>query len=290
MNPPHALTLTRGPLRLTLRTDLGGCVTGLWFDGVPLLRSTEPEALQSVRLCGCYPLLPYSNRIGQAHFTWSGKVFRLETNFAPEPHAIHGVGWQRPWRVLEVSADEVLLGYAHAGDAGWPFAFEATQRMRLEDSAVHFELGLTSRADGPVPAGLGWHPYFVKRPRSRISFVARGRWEMGADKLPTERRAHDGLDQDCTGLDVDHCFDGWDGEARLRDEAMDLRIRSDLRQLVVFTQPQRDFVAIEPVSHVNNMLQIAQRTGLDAAGLGLRVLRNGESTHANMRIEMKAPS
>lgn len=34
----------------------------------------------------------------------------------------------------------------------------------------------TFRCD--ISPELGWHPYFVKRQRSRISFEATGRWEM----------------------------------------------------------------------------------------------------------------
>ena len=37
-----------GDLRLVLRPDLGGCIAGLWRSGEPVLRSTEPAALQSV--------------------------------------------------------------------------------------------------------------------------------------------------------------------------------------------------------------------------------------------------
>ena len=39
---PAPIELTRGALRLALRPDLGGCIAGLWHDGLPVLRSTEP--------------------------------------------------------------------------------------------------------------------------------------------------------------------------------------------------------------------------------------------------------
>ena len=40
---------------------------------------------------------------------------------------------------------------------------------------------------------------------------------MGDDKLPTRRVANSGIDADIASLDVDHCFDGWDGMARVWD-------------------------------------------------------------------------
>ncbi len=41
----HSLELRSGDLRLALRPDLGGSIAGLWLGDVPVLRSTEPDAL-----------------------------------------------------------------------------------------------------------------------------------------------------------------------------------------------------------------------------------------------------
>jgi aldose 1-epimerase len=109
---------------------------------------------------------------------------------------------------------------------------------------------------------------------------------MGPDKLPTERRTTSGLDAECEGLDVDHCFDGWSGLAVLRDDVLLVRLSSSLRRVVVFTNATRDSVAIEPVSHVNNALNLAAG-GVDPAQLGLVTLQPGESFSAEMTIEVE---
>ncbi|MDO8375042.1 MAG: aldose 1-epimerase, partial [Polaromonas sp.] len=132
-----------------------------------------------------------------------------------------------------------------------------------------------------------WHPYFVKRSRSRLTFEASGRWEMNEEKLPTHRQPADGLDVDCAALDVDHCFDGWNGVVHLRDEKMHTRIASNLGRLVVFTNPKRDFVAIEPVSHVNNAVNLLQAGAGQADELGIQVLAPGESMSAQMSIAVE---
>ena len=108
---------------------------------------------------------------------------------------------------------------------------------------------------------------------------------MGLDKLPTRRQPSRGLDADCAALDVDHCFDGWSGVVHLRDERLHTRISSNLGRLVVFTNDQRDFVAIEPVSHVNNavnMMEAGQDTPME---LGVEILQPGQSMTAQMRID-----
>ena len=110
---------------------------------------------------------------------------------------------------------------------------------------------------------------------------------MGSGRLPTHRLPASGLDTDCAGLDVDHCFDGWNGSAELQDELLRIHISSNLQRLVVFTNPTRDFVAIEPVSHVNNALQLIHATGISADALGLIELQPRESMSAHMHIHME---
>ncbi|WP_441768578.1 aldose epimerase family protein, partial [Klebsiella pneumoniae] len=58
---------------------------------------------------GCYPLVPYSNRIGHACFEWDGTAQMLRPNFPGEPHAIHGFAWQRAWAVESATDTNVAL-------------------------------------------------------------------------------------------------------------------------------------------------------------------------------------
>jgi aldose 1-epimerase len=278
--------LKSGSLRCELAPELGGCIAGFWLGDVPILRSAPVAQLESARQSGCYPLVPFSNRIGHASLVWHGTQHPLVRNNGDEPHAIHGVGWQRPWNVLDQDATTAMLAYEHRPDASWPFAFDCSQTLRLRGDGLEMTLALTNQSDQNAPVGLGWHPYFAKRPRSRISFSAAGRWEMGPDKLPTVRKPARGIDADCAFLDVDHCYDGWDGVAHLRDERLHVRVRSGLSHLVVFTNDTRDFVGIEPVSHVNNAVHM-YAAGASAHELGLRILTPGETMMAQMAIEVE---
>ncbi len=283
-----ALQLQVGQMRLLLRPDLGGCIAGLWLGDQPVLRSSSAaQALNSVRLCGSYPLVPYSNRVARARLDWQGTSHPLVRNFGGEEHSIHGVGWQSAWDVLESNDDLVLLSLEHRPDSSWPFAFNASQVFRLSERSLELTLSMTNQSAQPAPAGLGWHPYFVKRNRSRISFSASGRWDEGPDKLPTARSPVNGLDTTCAYLDVDHCFDGWNGVAHLRDEALHVKLSSGLTRLVVFTNDSKDFVAIEPVSHVNNAMNMLALPGMTAELLGVRILQPGESMSVDMRIDVE---
>lgn len=285
-----SITLTEGSLRCEIKPALGGCIAGLWLDDVPVLRSTPAAELATVRLSGSYPLVPFSNRIGHAALKWQGTSHPLVQNNGPEPHAIHGIGWQRPWEVLEQDGQLLMLACEHRADPAWPFAFDASQTFCLRGDVLELTLSMTNQSAVPAPAGIGWHPYFVKRAQSRVSFDATGRWEMSDEKLPTHREPSSGLDADCAGLSVDHCFDGWNGSVLLRDEALHTRIRSNLSRLVVFTNSTRSFVAIEPVSHVNNAVNLLQAGTGRAEDLGVEVLAPGESMSAQMSIQVERAS
>lgn len=277
--------LQAGPLVCEVEPALGGCIAGLWHAGAPVLRSTHAP-LATARQSGCYPLVPFSNRIAQAQLQWQGTLYPLVRNNGDEPHAIHGVGWQRPWQVLDAGEQFVLLSYEHRADGSWPFAFDSSQSFRLSADALELTLSVTNQSGGPAPAGLGWHPFFVKRGDAHLSFTAAGRWEMGTDKLPTQRLPSSGIDANVATLDVDHCFDGWDGTAVLRDGTFALRVSSNLTRLVAFTTPARDVIAIEPVSHVNNAPALVAQ-GSDASELGLVTLGPGESLSAQMTIAVE---
>ena len=277
----EAFELRAGALRLALRPDLGGSIAGLWHHGVPVMRSVEPEQLARSRKAACFPLVPYSNRIGYAKFRWKGHDYTTQPNFGDNPHSVHGVGWQRPWEIVSSSVLELVIRLRHPGDADWPFAFEATQDFTLTPHSMHVEMVFINTAEIAQPVGLGWHPYFTKRSRSRLHIELSERWDSDATQLPVRKVAQPGIDSDVSHLSFDNCFDGWNGPARIRDEKFSLQLSSSLTHLVVFTPQDRDYFCVEPVSHVSNAIHMA-----DPAAHGLRTIAPGESFEAWMNLEV----
>lgn len=281
------ITLRQKGMRCDIAPALGGSLTGLWWGDVPVLRETPLAQMGSALESACYPLVPYSNRIGDAQLQWAGQHYPLNKNFPPEPHAIHGTGWESVWSVGSVDSASVTLTLDHTPDASWPFAFRAIQTLRLEDDALHMQISITNTHDALVPAGLGWHPYFAKRPGAHIAFAATGRWEMGPDNLPLGLEAHTGLDQDLAALSVDHCFEDWNGVLAWSDPLLNVQVQSDLRRLVVFTRPELDCIAIEPVSHANNAFNRLANRPAPADTLGVQRLSPMQTFRAQMRIAVQ---
>jgi len=278
------IELQAGALRLALRPDLGGSIAGLWHAGLPVLRSTEPAALERARLAGCYPLAPYSNRIGYARFRWGGHEYRTRPNFDDSPHSVHGLAWQRAWRVAASDAHGATLALSHTGDDDWPFAFELEQRYALSATALRVSLRIVNTDARTQPVGLGWHPYFPKRTRSRLHAELSQRWESDpATQLPTRRVAQPGIDGDLAYMNYNHVFDGWQGAARIRDEKLALRLSSSLDRLVVYTPPAKDYFCVEPVSHVSNAIHMTE-----PLAHGLQAVAPGQAYEAWMQIEVAA--
>lgn len=273
--------LQAGALRLVLRPDLGGCIAGLWHGDVAVLRSSEAGVLAASRLAGCYPLVPYSNRLGYRRLRWLGQDYTTQPNFDDNPHSVHGVAWQRPWRLAQLDERSAELVYRHDADAHWPFAFDVQQRFRLDDDGLEVRLVFHNLAAQTQPVGLGWHPYFPKRTRSRLHIELGERWESDASGLPTRRVPCGGIDADVAHLDVDHCFEGWRGAARIRDEQLALKLTSSLPYLVVFTPPLKNYYCVEPVSHVSNALHMA-----DPLEHGVRGVVADGTTEAWMRLDV----
>jgi aldose 1-epimerase len=273
--------LRAGALRLAVRPDLGGAVAGLWHGETPILRSTEPGKLASAHAAAMFPLVPYSNRLGYRRFRWRGRDYATRANVAESPHSLHGVGWQRPWRIVSSSALELVLELRHEGDADWPFAFTARQYLALDAASFSARLQVANDAELEQPVGLGWHPYFVRRARSRMHVEVSHRWDCDATLLPTRKVAQHGIDSDLSHLAFDHCFEGWRGPARIRDERFSLQLASSLTRLVVYTPPEREYFCIEPVSQVSNAIHMA-----DPAAHGVVALAPGEAIDAWLKLDV----
>ena len=280
---PHTVQLQAGALRLALRPDLGGCIAGLWHGSLPVLVSAEPETLTSGWPSGCFVLVPYSNRLGGRQFHWQGQAHALALNNSRSVHAMHGVAWARRWQVLDAQASAAQLAYQHTPDADWPFAFTVRQHLVLAPDHLSLHLELLNTDTRPQPGGLGWHPYFPKRPGSRLQVALSQRWASDPlTELPTAPVPQAGIDAEVAQLDVDHCYEGWPGQATLHDAALTLQLRASLPYLVIFTPRDKPFFCVEPVSHVNNALNMA-----DPLAHGLRALAPGEAMQASFSVHVQ---
>ena len=172
------LTLRAGDASLTIDPAAGGRFSSLLVDGHELLVTEGFGPIE----WGCYPMAPFAGRIRDGRFTFRGRSHQLETNLPP--NAIHGTVLDREWRVTTAETDTAELT-VDLGPA-WPFAGRVTSSIALRSDGL--DAALTLVADEPMPAWLGWHPWFrreVGGANADLDIEAERMFLRGSDGLPT---------------------------------------------------------------------------------------------------------
>ncbi|MFL5727120.1 MAG: aldose 1-epimerase [Chloroflexota bacterium] len=232
--PP--LVLEAGPARLEVSPADGGRIASFRLDGRELIARVDTGPIW----WGSYPMAPFAGRIRRGEFTFRGRGYRLPLNMAP--HAIHGVVFDRPWDV--VSPDEIAI---RLGDP-WPFAGNVTQRFELDPDRMRVTLELA--AAEPMPAWMGWHPWFRRRldgssagaPGVRLDFTPGAMYERDAEGIATGRLVEP------TPGPWDDCFRDLRSNPRLTwPDGPALTLSSSCVDWVVFNQ-RDDALCVEPQS------------------------------------------
>jgi aldose 1-epimerase len=284
------LVLESGRLRVALAPAVGGSIAR--FDLLeaevihPVLRGAEAGERDVLRM-GCFPLVPYCNRIRNGRFHFRGREVAIRPNMAGDPSPLHGQGWQAPWTVVRSSGEEAVLRFHHpAGE--WPWDYEAEQRCTLDADGLGVTLSCRNLSDMPMPCGLGLHPYFPCEPETELDTQVEDVWTVDEDVLPVERRPatdrYDLRDRRICGQDLDNGFSGWSGRAEIRDPRLPFSIRvssPNARYFQVYSPASGGLFVAEPVSHANAALNQPEERW---SSLGLKVLESGETAILDARF------
>lgn len=261
--PRAPLVLESTTARLVVDPAVGGRMTSLVVHGSELLVTEGYGPI----MWGCYPMAPYAGRIGEGRFSFAGRDVDLPLTMPP--HAIHGTVLDRPWTVEDEGRLAIDLG------PDWPFAGRVTQRFVVGRGGL--KVSMTLEADEPMPATIGWHPWFrrslvgtLERPMpasepARLQFEPGRMYERGPDALPTGR-----LVAPSAGP-WDDCFTAVASPPRLVwPDRFALEVASTCDHWVVYTEPEHA-ICVEP-----------QTGPPDAVHLAPRVVLPGEPLTATM--------
>ena len=269
---------------MTLRPTLGGAIASLTLGGRDVLRPTA-EGETDPLFSACFPLVPYANRIDHGRFAFEGRRVRLTPTPRFEPHVLHGTGWLAPW-ALTMDGEVAVMTYEHpAGD--WPWSFKAEQRLTLTPDGLIVVLTMTNTDAAPMPAGLGLHPYFVRRADTRLTLNSDGVWLADETQIPVRKGAPGELFDWRGGPPVndapfiDNAYAGWDGVAVIGDAEGDIRLTAgpEATGVHVFAPPGENFFCVEPVTQRPNAHNAPQ-----GETTGVRTLAPGEAFALTMSI------
>ena len=278
-------------LSIGIVPEIGGALTRFdWIAGGrtdPLFRpwSPDPNAPTGVtpdpNTLACYPLLPWSNRIGGGSFEHDGRTISVPLNRPGEPYPIHGHGWLSAWSVVHEGDDEIGLTLERTDGA--PYASRARQTYALHESALTIDLAIENTGTAALPFGLGVHPFLPRDRDTRLVAPATGAWLSGADSLP---HTHAPVPDDWQFAQqralpdtlIDHAFSGWTGRATIAWPARGLRLNvsAAVPYYVLYTPPGQGFFCFEPVDHAINAVNLpggAKRHGMTLLTPGTSLTR-----------------
>ncbi len=293
---PRVFHLSAGDLEATVEPAFGGRVTAFRRNGVdlfvPLAGGRGDPAKAGAG--GCFPLVPWSNRIRDGRLAYDGQVVELAQTETDGTSAIHGHGRRISWRVMgDGGTSSVRMSYVFpAGEEGWPFSYAADQTVSLGDDALSITLSVQNSSSRPMPAGLGLHPYLPRTPEMGLWFSAANAWPPVYGKLPAGPEPVpaelDFSEPRPVVLGLDQGFGGWDGSVHAiwpeHGLGMGIHAGAALSHLIVFSPSDRDYVCVEPVSHCIDADNLAA-SGVQ--GTGQRLLQPGERLAVTVRFQVE---
>ena len=253
------LTLEGGGWAARLLPEQGGALAALSWRGRDVLAPLPLGADPNGSFCGAFIMAPWANRLDGGVLPVAGTEYRLPVNRPQDGTAIHGLSRDRPWTVVArqagcAGAAVALAQQVDAGALGLPWRYAAEFRLDLGEAGV--EIGLSLRNAGALtfPFGLGWHPWFLRPPGTRLRFRAGTLFARDARCLPVATQPSAGVDGDESAYEgLETHFAEWDGTAEILRPDLRLRLRAWgawARNLQVFAPTGGAVLCVEPVSHV----------------------------------------
>jgi len=249
------ITLHAGDAEAILDPGAGGRIAALRDRGMELLVT---EGWGSVAW-GCYPMAPWAGRVRDGILRWQGEEHRFPTHLVP-PHAIHGTLLETVWDVVDAGPASATL----AADLGppWPFGGRVIHRVALGATGLRAVLEVHA-SDRPMPAIVGWHPWFPRVLRGAdgtpagapvvVHLDAGGMLLRGSDGLPTGE-----IVRPIPTEPWDDCFVEVAGAPGVTwPGALEVRLASDAPFWVVYTE-REEGVCVEPQTGPPNGLNTGE--------------------------------
>ena len=243
---------------------------------VPLLRPVEIHEQTPASQSGCFPFIPFGNRVEGNQFNFDNVHYQLNANTNGDYHYLHGDGWLNEWHGLTHSTQHLVISYQHMQGI---YQYHTQQTFSLNASTLEMTLTVTNIGTKTMPFGLGWHPYFPMTAQTTVQATANGYWLKKKGWLPSEYRSQLPAELDFNQPNhlphkwVNNGFNGWSGNAIIHwpEQHAQLTMTTYPPCPVYFifvSDPQFDennhfdYFCLEPMTHAANAHNMPDRKGL----------------------------
>lgn len=268
--------------------------SGAWVD---VLRPTDEADYDNSSKASSFIMLPWANRIRDGLLRFEGREYQLKTT-KDDGTARHGDVRKRAWAVVESDETRIRLQFISAtfDDINFPFVFSANVLYQLDDSDFVWRLTLKNEDERVMPAGFGFHPYFVHLADNMPSLqVPTDQQFELTDTLadaapvpvspdldfrqPRPITAEMTLDHLLTHRNVNEptrlMYEAWQTEIQMYADPL-------YQHVLVFTAPDGS-VAVEPQTNANDGFNLHEK---GVAQSGVFVLQPGQSVSATVKLRV----
>ena len=301
----HILKLETSKIKVLISPEVGGsiysldyCHNGKWLN---VMRPTSRTALENKEAgdFASYNLIPFSNRIENGVLQYRGKEYKLEIN-NDDGHTIHGEVWQRPLRVSHSDSSKINLTFDSNDfdDISWPFPFYSEITYELIEDILSINLLIENKGESTMPAGMGIHPYFMRRltdadSKVELRMPIKGIYP-GDTTIPigTYVDVEDRLDfsqgKELTEDFLDNCFAIGEDDIVITWPGSGVRVTMKKDNIfghgiIYCPLDNKDFFAIEPVTNCNNGFNMEEQ---GTENTGTIHMAPGEVIEGNIAIHI----
>lgn len=256
----------QSPMTAKIAPGAGANLFSLIYDGHELLYAPADLNLLPGYRYGTPVLYPAPNRVAKGRFTFEGRTFDWGVN--EKDRFLHALVRSVPWEYEEPSAGtgkaEALtyIDFTPGSELHDKFGFDhrLNLRFRLTADGLEIEYEVVNRDSRTIPYGFALHPYFTfLGDRGQVYLCVPARHHMEAvDLMPTGKLVPlDGSPYDLRtptpvkDLVLDEVYHGMDPlkpawlEYRKTGIKVTLEASREFTHMVVYAQPQNDFVCVE---------------------------------------------
>jgi aldose 1-epimerase len=272
------VTLGEGENHAAVDLARGGRVASLVIAGRERLR-VEPQTgtVEPSLSWGSFLMAPFVGRLFEGILAWNDQVIAIPLNHGR--HAIHGSVFDVPWRMVAQTAKTVAMVCEMDG-ARWPFRGRVFQRISLAPGGLSLEA--TIEADEPMPAALGWHPWFERGDGAvRVGVAGDRVLRLDEELIPTgeldpvDERTDLRATPEIGSRNIDDVYTPVASPAELcwPDLRLEIEFGPTVGSVVVYNHPEA--VCVEPMTAWPDAIRLTQRgcqeTGLVLLGAGERL-------------------
>ena len=274
---------SNGALISALSRDLNGRQVDILHS--PAARPFSPDG---IAYFGCWPMLPFCNRCFDGRLVAGTDIIQLPINDPGAGNAMHGLGWECEWSIVEGTRSSVKLAHGSDRDFG-PYVYDAALYIRLDADGMTMRVSVTNQGD-TMPFGIGFHPWFDWSPDVILAFDAATIVTFAEGYHPTGQRAltlQDSFDDGRTigAQETAINFDGWKGRASLTypgSHRIHIGASRTLDTPLLWKPAGGTFVCFEPQSHAIGVPGEAKPSGVRP----LAMLKTGETLSGWMTLSL----